>query len=66
MYRQPVRMTYERAAEVWRAMNGDKEAGRYVSVNEAEDYVNAPTFGEFLERNTGRIQLFEYRVPAHL
>lgn len=57
------RVSIERFAEIYRAMDlrplpDDAD----VTFEEVEDIVNACTFGEFIERNRGTVQLYEEAV----
>lgn len=54
------RISYERAAEIFRAIECRALPGDApVTIEEAESYIPARTFGEFIERNRQTVQLYE-------
>lgn len=48
-----------RAAEIFRAMNGDPEAQKIVTFQDLEGLQNAPTFERFLLWNKERLETYE-------
>ncbi len=48
-----------RAAEIFRAMNGDQEAQKVVSLQDVEGLQNAPTFERFLAWNRENLATYE-------
>lgn len=46
-----------RLAEIYRAMNGDKEAQKHITFRDVAGLDNSPTFAEFLRIN--RLQAYE-------
>ncbi len=48
-----------RAAEIYRAMNGDQEAQKVVTFQDIEGLQNAPTFERFLLWNKERLETYE-------
>ena len=54
------RISRERLAEIWRAIEGiSLDTDREVSIEEAEAFVEGDTFGEFLDRNSATVQMYE-------
>lgn len=52
-------VSYEEAGKLFRAMHGDKDAQQTVTLEDVQDLIWAPTFGEFLERNRGILSVYE-------
>ena len=53
------RISYQRFAEIYRSMNGDHEQfDEPVTIEDTEGLQNADTFGEFVDANRDRVQLF--------
>lgn len=52
-------MTVPQAAEIYRAMNGDKKAQKTVTIQDVKGLENAPTFEKFLAWNKSRIDIVD-------
>jgi len=52
-------MTMDQAGEIYRAMNGDKEAQKTVTVQDIAGLDNAPTFEKFLLWNKDRFDIVD-------
>lgn len=57
------RVSMERMAEIYRAIEcRPLSTDREVSIEEAESFIPAERFGEFLERNRQTVQVYELGV----
>jgi hypothetical protein len=56
-------VTIERAAQIFRAMNGDQEAQKVTTFLDIEGLVNAPDFGRFLLWNKAHLEIAESGQP---
>jgi len=52
------RVSYEKAAIIFRAINGDKDAMAKVSIEDIQDFNHADKFYEFVDRNQ-HIQFYD-------
>ena len=52
-------MTRPQAAEIYRAMNGDKEAQKTITPQDVAGLENAPTFEKFLAWNKNRFDIVD-------
>jgi len=52
-------LTPANAGRIYRAMNGDKEAQKVVTVQDVAGLTNAPTFEKFLKWNRDRIEIVD-------
>jgi hypothetical protein len=53
------RMSFRRAGELFRAMNGDREYQRNFTLDEVICLDYADTFAEFITANADRLQLYD-------
>lgn len=59
-------VSMDRARTIFRAMNGDREAGAVVTWGDVEGLENAPTFEKFLLWNKAQLEVSDLNYAALL